>query len=94
MDVLRFFGVEESGEFKGKTKIAGVTHQVSVPNFGGNSNQTPIALGASLMFIYRDPTKPLNAIVIYDDGVTLGNAQRTLIQPIAGFYQPAPIRTC
>jgi hypothetical protein len=96
MDVLRFFEVEGPGTpsapnpFAGKTAIIG-NHEVSVPDVGGGGNQTPIALGASLMFVYRDPTKPLSAIVVYDDGVTLGNAQRTLTQPIAGFYQPAAV---
>jgi hypothetical protein len=90
MDVLRFFDVEGPGPFAGKTAIVG-SHQVRLPDVGGQGNQTPIALGASLVLVFRDPTQPLNAIVINDDGVTVGNAQRTLNQLITGFYQPSAV---
>ena len=47
------------------------------------------ALGASLVVIYRDPTAPLNAIVIYDGSYTMDQSNESMTQRIQGFYQPA-----
>ena len=63
---------------------------IVVPDVGGQGNQTPVALGASLVLVFRDPAQP-SMRLSYDDGVTVGNAQRTLNQRISGFYQPAAV---
>ncbi len=85
-DVLRFFDVETDG----KISVNG-THAVQVPDTGGSGNATPIALGASLVVVYRAPDSaaPLSAIVIYDGSYTIDNSNRAMSQTIKGFYQPA-----
>ena len=85
-DVLRFFAADEQ---TGKLRVNG-THRVQVPDSGPYGNSVPIALGASLVVVYRDPALPLNAIVMYDGGFTVDNSNRTMFQTIRGFYQPAP----
>src|SRR6266567_112025 len=59
---------------------------------GSNGNTQPNALGATLVLIYRvlSPSKPLNAIVIYDGSYAPSNAQPTMLQNLVGFYQPDP----
>ena len=81
-DVLRFFSYDQA---TGKP-IVNANHIVAIPD-GGNG--IPIALGASLVVVYRDSSKPLRGIVIYDDGFTVDNANRTMTQVIKGFYQPS-----
>ncbi len=85
-DVLRYFDVEADG----KVSVNG-THAVQVPDTGGSGNATPIALGASLVVVYRAPDSaaPLSAIVIYDGSYTVDNSSRTMSQTVKGFYQPA-----
>ena len=46
----------------------------------------PRAIGASLVVVYRDPTMPFKAVVIYDGGAKK-TAFATMNQTIAGFYQ-------
>jgi hypothetical protein len=84
-DVMRYFDIDEA---TGKYIVNGA-HHVQVPNSGGSGNQPPIAVGASVVVIYRDTTKPLNAIVLYDGGYTIDNSSREMTQTIRGFYQPA-----
>ena len=67
---------------------AGGPHPVTLPDVGNGS--TPIALGASLVVIYRDPALPLNAIVIYDGSWAMDNSTHGMTQAIEGFYDPAP----
>ncbi|MDH4066287.1 MAG: hypothetical protein OEW19_17935, partial [Acidobacteriota bacterium] len=90
-DVLRFFeadftGAAGSNPNYGKLIVNG-PHEVTVPDSGPDGNRSPMALGASLVVIYRVPSMNLSAVVLYDEGVTLANAQRTLVQPMQGFYQ-------
>lgn len=81
-DVLRFFSYDET---TGKP-IVNASHTVTVPDGGNN---IPIALGASLVVVYRDSSLPLRGIVMYDDGFTVDNANRTMTQVLRGFYQPS-----
>ena len=60
-DVLRFLPVDAHGRF-----VVNGPHTVEIPDSGPSGNSVPIALGASLVVVYRDATLPLNAIVIYD----------------------------
>ncbi len=97
LDAARFFPVDEnpSSPYFGKTIVTG-NHTISVPHTT-RANQMPVALGASLMIMFRYPDRPeyaaqknvLNSIVIYDDGVSLGNSQQSVTQIIKGFYQPS-----
>jgi hypothetical protein len=64
----------------GKFQVNG-SHQVQLPDGGG-----PIALGASLVVIYRDPSLPQRAIVLYDGGYTMDQTSEGMVQRIAGFY--------
>ena len=84
-DVLRYFDVDPATQ---KLAVNGA-HAVGVPDSGSGGNATPLALGASLVVIYRLPTLPLSAIVIYDGGYTLDNSTGAMFQTIEGFYQPA-----
>ncbi|HEX6975759.1 MAG TPA: DUF3344 domain-containing protein, partial [Vicinamibacterales bacterium] len=79
-DVLRLFDIDDA---TGKFVVNG-SHQVQLPDGNGTT-----ALGASLVVIYRDPTQPLNAIVMYDGGYTMDNSTQSMSQGIQGFYDPA-----
>jgi hypothetical protein len=90
-DVLRFFDVDTDPASAGYGKyIVNTSHQVQLPD-GGSGNSLPIALGASLVVVYRteDSSTPLSAIVIYDGGYTLNNSSPTMSQVVKGFYQPS-----
>jgi VCBS repeat-containing protein len=87
-DVLRYFDVGGDG----KLAVNG-PHQVQVPDSGSNGNGLPLALGASLVVVYRTSDLPLNAIVLYDGNYSLNNASPTMFQAIRGFYQPSPTAT-
>jgi hypothetical protein len=64
---------------------------VSLADSGSNGNTVPIALGATLVIIYRvlSPAVPLNAIILYDGVYAPSNAGQNASQKISGFYQPA-----
>jgi hypothetical protein len=81
-DVLRFLDIDET---TGKYKVNGY-YQVQLPDSVGVA-----AIGASLVVIYRDPAMPLNAIVMYEGGVTIDNSLRTWSLDVGGFYQPAAV---
>ncbi|MGD9902030.1 MAG: Ig-like domain-containing protein [Vicinamibacterales bacterium] len=95
-DVLRFF---ETDPDSGKLAVNGA-HAVSVPDYGytyGDDDEFGIegyghngarAVGASLVIVYRDPSKPFRSVAIYDGGATK-RAFETLTQTVAGFYQAA-----
>ena len=95
-DVLRF--VDDINPVTGKLAInsadriaAGVPSggfSVSVPD-GGTGGSLPLAQGASLVVVYRDASKPLKSIVIYNGGFSLNNATDNFNLGLAGFYQPA-----
>src|SRR6516162_6915792 len=71
--------------------IATGSFPVRLADSGSNGNTTPIALGASLVVIYRvvSPSVPLNSIVLYDGAYAPSNASLTMSQLILGFYQAA-----
>jgi hypothetical protein len=64
---------------------------VKLADNGSNGNAAPIALGASLVVIYRvlSPAEAvrLNAIVLYDGAFAPSNASQTISQTLTGFYQ-------
>lgn len=64
---------------------------VRLADSGSNGNSVPIALGATLVVIYRvlSPAVPLNAIVLYDGVYAPSNAGLNISQNLAGFYEPA-----
>jgi hypothetical protein len=84
-DVLRYLDVDTG---TGKLSVNG-THLVAIPDSGSNGNATPLALGASLVVVYRQTGMPLSAIVFYDGGYTLDNSTGQMFQTLGGFYQPA-----
>jgi len=63
---------------------------VQIADSGSNGNTQPNALGATLVLIYRvlSPSRPLNAIVLYDGSYAPSNTQPTMTQNLVGFYQP------
>ena len=85
-DVLRFLALGADGRF-----IVNGPHEVQLPDAGPAGSEVPIALGASLVVVYRDPnpTTPLNAVVLYDGGYTMNQDQRSMALTIRGFYQAA-----
>ena len=92
-DVLRYLPIGPNGK-----QVVNGPHGLEVPDSGyalgdideggieSGSGTGPRAVGASLVVVYRDPTKPLKAIVIYDGGFKKA-AFATMNQTIAGFYQ-------
>ncbi len=76
-DVLRFLGVDPA---TGKLAANGA-HAVSLPDGGGVE-----AIGASLVVVYRDPSLPLSAIVLYDGAYTMGQAVESMALTSDGFY--------
>lgn len=93
-DVLRFLPLGPDGKF-----AVNGSHEVIVPDGGtampdideliaeGNPpNPAPRAIGASLVVVYRDPSKPFRAVVIYDGGATK-SAFASMTQVLGGFYQ-------
>lgn len=89
-DVLRFLGIDgdKSRRTFGKFRVNG-GHRVQVPDSGPSGNGVPIALGASLVVVYRDPSAPLRAIVLYDGAYTMDQTSESMSQRIRGFYQAA-----
>ena len=63
---------------------------VRLADSGSNGNTAPLALGASLVIVYRvlSPPTPLNAVVLYDGVFAPSNSSQTVSQAITGFYQP------
>ena len=55
----------------------------------GIGNKVPATAGASLVVIYRDPSKPLRSIVLYDGGYTMDHSTQQMTQTIKGFFQAA-----
>jgi hypothetical protein len=83
-DVRRFLNADADGRFTGNGNYV-----VQIPDSGSGGNGVPIALGASLVMIYRDPRLPFNGIVIYDGGYTMNNVFESMSQTLKGFYQAA-----
>src|ERR1700757_1937831 len=65
---------------------------VRLADSGSNGNTVPIALGATLVVIYRvlSPAVPLNSVILYDGVYAPSNAGQNTSQSMLGFYQPAP----
>jgi hypothetical protein len=72
--------------------------QVALADSGSNGNTAPLALGATLLVIYRvltpavpvnSPAVPLNSIVIYTGSYSPSNASLSFSQTLSGFYQQA-----
>ena len=84
-DVLRFLPIGPDGEV-----VANGTHSVQIPD-SGSGNATPIGLGATLLLLFRDTSKPLTAVVIFDGSATINNQNQTLTQSIEGHYEPADV---
>jgi len=84
-DVLRMLPKGPGGQ-----AMANGNHTVQLPDLG-NSNSTPLALGASLVLFYRLPTMPLSAFVIYDGSTAMDNSTHGISQEIKGFYDPAGV---
>ena len=62
-----------------------LSFEVRLPS---TSSTTPIALGATLIIIYRvlDPNVPLNSIVLYDGSAANNSTNPLLTQQMQGFY--------
>ena len=96
-DVLRFLPIGPDGK-SGRQVVETGRTTLEVPDSGtafGDVNEGgtesgggsgPRAIGASLVVVYRDPTMPFKAVVIYDGGFKK-TAFATMNQTIAGFYQ-------
>jgi hypothetical protein len=71
--------------------VANGSVTVKMADSGSNGNTQPIALGATLVVIYRvlSPHFPLNAVVLYDGSYAPSNGQPTMTQDLVGFYQPS-----
>jgi len=81
--VLGYLPIDSNGNV-----TPNVQYEVRLP---GTSSTTPIAVGASLVLIYRviSPNVPLNSIVIYDGDVATNAtsvAAMTMTLPMQGFY--------
>ncbi|MBZ5558861.1 MAG: hypothetical protein LAO77_16440 [Acidobacteriia bacterium] len=95
-DVLRLLPLQldTNGQPTGKRLVndedleeAGVPrHTVTLPDAKGSTNHAPASGGASLFVVYRDPTRPLTQIVLYD-GIYLQPPSATMTQTIRGFFQ-------
>ena len=71
----------------GKLSINGA-HQVKLPD-AGTGNQVPSVAGATLFFVWRDPSPsaPLKSIVVYDGGYTIDQSTDNMALTLKGFYQ-------
>src|SRR6266446_4671753 len=67
---------------------ANVTYEVRLP---GTSSTTPIAVFATLVFVYRvlDSSVPLNFILIYDGDTATSATSLTMTQTLKHFYDAA-----
>ena len=81
-DVLRFL---EQDHVSGRL-IANGPHVVKLPD-SGNANALPSTAGATLVIIYRDPTKGLRGISVYDGALTLNANVPRIDVPVQGWYQ-------
>lgn len=79
-DVLRYLPAA------GGVRLANGSHSVSLPDSGGG-NQSPVAGGVSLVIVYRDPSMPLKAVVLYDGAFTMDQSNDSFHLPLQGFYQ-------
>jgi hypothetical protein len=81
-DVLKFIPINPvTGRYVVKTH-----YEVRIPD-SGNGNQSPSTAGASLLIIWKDPSKPLKSIVIYNGGYTMDQSTQQMTRTLSGFYQ-------
>jgi hypothetical protein len=80
-DVLRFIPIDQT---TGK-RVVKTQFQVTLAD-GGTGNVVPSTAGASLVVVFKDPSRPLSSIVIYDGGYTMDNATDFMNRTITGFY--------
>ena len=94
-DVLRFLPIDPNTGKQSLTK----KHLIEVPDSGlefGDDDESaarepanktgPRAVGASLVVVYRERTRPFKGVVIYDGGFTK-RAFASMEQNLGGFYQ-------
>jgi hypothetical protein len=88
-DVLRFLNIDSNG-----LPVGNGTYTVSMADSGSNGNTPPVALGATLVLVIRDPASTtLNGVVLYEGTYSPSNPSRTTTQLIQGFYQPSTATT-
>jgi hypothetical protein len=90
-DVLRFIPIDRdvSSPTFGKHLVNGL-HTVALPD-SGSGNSVPSTAGASLLVVYRDPSMPLAAVVIYDGGYTMDQRTQQMTRNVQGFYQASSV---
>jgi hypothetical protein len=93
-DVLRQLPIVAGKILVNDADLAANGHQVSLADSGGGGTQSPSSSnqathteGASLVVVYRVPTAPLRAVVIYDGGLTENPDFPTMSLTLKGFYQ-------
>jgi hypothetical protein len=98
-DVLRFLPVPtQDGAPVGKRLVNDSDlqtyglplNEVTLPD-AGSGNKVPSTAGVSLVVIYRDPSKPLTSVVIYNGGWNMDNASNGITQTMKGFYQASNV---
>jgi hypothetical protein len=82
-DVLPFLPIGANGK---RTAVG--SHTVRLPD-SGTGNSVPSTAGATLVLVFRDPTKPLTGIVIYDGGHAMNQGTPSFTQTLQGWYQAA-----
>jgi hypothetical protein len=100
-DVLRFLPIrlDKNNQPTGKRLVndADLTahglplHSVTLPT--RNGNQIPESAGASLVFVYRDPSEPLRKIVFYDGIQILPTLTESMTQTVRGFYRSSTAKS-
>jgi hypothetical protein len=91
-DVRRLlpYATDANGLPVGKALINNQSFEVRLPD-NGTGNQAPQTAGATLVVVYRLPTKPLRSVVLYD-GLQLkpdAPTPTTTSQTLRGFYEAA-----
>ena len=82
-DVLRF--LQDPGAI-GKLHVNRL-FSIVLPSAESTGNKTPSTSGASLVIVYRDSSRPLRSIVVYDGGFTLDQRSEMLTLSPEGFFQ-------
>src|SRR5262245_15068527 len=81
-DVLRFIPYDSVAE----RYIVKTRYEVRLPD-AGTGNQVPSTPGASLVIVFKDPSRPLRSIVIYNGGHTMDNSTQQMNRTLTGFYE-------
>jgi len=83
-DALRFLEIDPQ---TGKTAGYG-SHRIRIPD-----SRRAAALGASLVIVYRDSTRPYSAIVLYDGTYAVANGSPGMSLNVEGFYDADDVNT-